>query len=153
MAVAVKMPEAEVSCCQCSALAVSHTCAPLGQPCLRFLLVWHTASKIPQCPGACARSAERCNSVHLDAESALSPQFWYSEHEANTLGKPGEETGPEVLAGRAGQGYVPNLDWFARQDSGPVWPANQCESRCDQTGPLLVRRKQVSGITGPTIST
>ncbi len=109
--------------------------------------------RIPQCPVACARSAERCNSVHLDAESALSPQFWYSEHEANTLGKPGEETGPEVLAGRAGQGYVPNLDWFARQGSGPVWPANQCESRCDQTGLLSVEAHEVSGITGPTIST
>ena len=70
-------------------------------------------------------AAGRYTSVHLDAESALSLQCGCSEHEASTLGKPGEGTGPEVSACRADQGYAPNLDWFAQQDRGPVWPANQ----------------------------
>jgi hypothetical protein len=106
-----------------------------------------------ECVGVGVPAAGRYTSVHLDAESALSPQFGCSEHEASTLGKPGEETGPEALAGRAGQGYAPNLDWFAQQDRPPVWPANQCESRCDQNVQLLWMRRQVSGITGPTTST
>jgi hypothetical protein len=107
--------------------------------------------------GVCWRLRACCRAVYVCSSgrriSTLVAVWVRVGHEANTLGTPGEETGPEALAGRAGQGYAPNLDWFAQQDRGPVWPANQCESRCDQTVQLLWMRRQVSGITGPTTST
>ena len=78
-----------------------------------------------ECVGVGVPATGRYTSVHLDAESALSLQFGCSEHEASTLGKAGEGTGPEVSACRADQEYAPNLDWFAQQDRGPVWPTNQ----------------------------
>ena|SRR5215467_6915806 len=106
-----------------------------------------------ECVGVGVPAAGQYISVHPDADTALSPQFGCSEPAASTRGTPGEETGREAWAGRAGQGSAPTFDCFAQQDRGPAWPATQCESRGDHTVQLLWMRKQVSGITGPTTST
>src|SRR6516164_4231990 len=103
------MPAAEVSCCQCSALAVAHTCAPLAQSCLRCLLVWHTASKMRAFPGVCAPQPERCWLLHLGVNEALLLPRAYIGHAEHKSGTPKVESAPADSACRVDRGSGANL--------------------------------------------
>src|SRR5579859_5188901 len=133
------MLEVSVFCCQDNVLAASHRFAPLGQSCLQFQLVWHTACEIRGWSRARGLPPEQYSWLHLAAESGLWPQQGYTAHEGGKLGTGGAESGHAGLAFRACRGYGPNLGSCVRLDRWPSAPANQCEIGGDQSAQLLLK--------------